>query len=284
MNKLLAFLVALGLVLPISTEAQDAYLAAVGRYVSGDTVSFYQTAEDTDVALFVRYVGSTVGTNTIEINAGGDLLFVEGGSADASVICPSGGTGGTIDVSNGDCNTMGEVVDICNADANWVCVLHGALRSDTSTDYLLDQGPTDAGEVAGVAIEWDSDVANMVTHVVTTFDDLRDYTGNERTGDLLTNPYAGTRANVIEVDYNVNFGTAGTIQILSVLPDNRAESETVTTIFSLGAADNSETLFDRKPFGVFGRKDEKLIFRFVDSGTIAGVALVSGYGIQFSAR
>lgn len=285
MNRFRIFAFGLALLLFSSlAPAQSSYLTALGRYVDGEVVSFNQTAEDGDIALFVRYVGTTVGTNTVAVAAGGDIAFVEDSSADTT-IGTCGATPGTLDVSNTACDTLGEVVDLINSSANWVAVIHAGLRTDTSTDYLATLSATDAGLVEGVSLYWDSDVANIVTHVVSDVSSLEDYVGNDRTGDLLSNPWRGTRANLVELLYTINFGTAGSLTIYSVDVDNRAGSETVTTIFGAQAAtDNSETLFDRKPFGVFGRKDEKLIVRFSDTGTVAGVTTVSGYGTEFDAR
>lgn len=288
MKKLL-----LGLILAVFVaaplQAQSGYLRALGRYMDAETITYTQTAEDTDIALFVRYVGTDVGTNTVEVNAGGDLLFVDAGTAgpDVSVICPSGGTGGTIDVSDAACDTLGEVIDIIVGDANWTGAIHAGLRSDTSTDTLLLLAAADAGLVEGLSLEWDTDVANTVTWVVSLTSSLQDYVGNDRTGDVLSNPYAGLRAVFQEMSFNIDFSVSlGTYAILSVAVDNVAETETVNTIVTgLSAADATlTTVQPLLPFGYVGGKNEKMIVRFTDGGTIAGVTLVNFYGFEMESR
>jgi hypothetical protein len=286
------FLLALFLVAFVAApvSGQSGYLQALARYMQAETVSYYQSAEDTDTALFIRYVGTDTGTNTVAVAAGGDLAFVDAGTAgaDVSVICPSGGTGGTIDVSNAACDTLGELVDVINdeTDGNWVATIHAGLRSDSSNDTLLLLSAADAAVVTGLVINWDSDVVNEVNFVLSDVSDLRDYVGNDRTGDLLSNPFAGLRANLQTFDFSINFGSAGTYTVYSVAVDNVAQSETATILIGpLTAADNTlTTVAPMSPFGVFSRKNEKLLVKFSDSGTVAGVTTVTAYGYEMEAR
>lgn len=267
--------------------AQDAYLAALARYMSGETVQWNQTAEDVNVALIVKYIGTDVGTNSVAVAATGEISFIDAGTAgaDVSVICPSGGTGGTIDVTDAACNTLGEVVDIINADANWAAVIHAGLRSDSSDNTLLVKTAAVADVAEGLNLEWDSDVANHVTFVLSDVSDFLDYSGG-RDGALLTNPFNGVRAVFVEMNYNVDFSaSAGSLTIYSVAVNPNAGTETVNTVFgAIALTDGSETLFDRKPFGIFGRKNQKLLVRLLDGGTLAGVTLVTAYGSEFRSR
>jgi hypothetical protein len=286
MKRLMLFLSLLVLVAaPLS--AQDAYSLLLNRWLAGETVASHQAAEDVNVALVVGYKGTSESA-LVAVAAGGDITFTSGTEssevADTTLECPvSGDLGGIIDVSDGDCDTLGEVVDIINgADSDWYAVILDGVRTDSSNDTLLLKSAAAATAPGGLNLEWDTDVADHVTFALTDLRDLTWYVGGTAADpQLLVNPFRSRRAVVYEVNYNINFGTAGTLSILSVDPDFRNGSETVTTIFADGATDASETLFDRKPFGITARKDEKLLVRFSDTGTIAGVTLAVGYGNEW---
>ncbi len=91
-------------------------------------------ADDGDVALKVRYVGSQASAS-VTVSSSGDITFKHG-AVGALVVDPTINSGGddpgVIDVSDATANTFGEVVDLINASANWEAYLVGALRSDNS--------------------------------------------------------------------------------------------------------------------------------------------------------
>ena len=93
-------------------------------------------AVDTTVALYVRYVGSSAATSTVAVTGNNSMAFVDGGAADATVNVQDsnacGATPGTLDLTNANCNTYGGLVDRINKSKNWVAVLAGVLRSETS--------------------------------------------------------------------------------------------------------------------------------------------------------
>lgn len=285
MRKLMLFLTALLLAAPLS--AQDGYSLLLNRWLAGETVASHQSAEDVNVALIVGYKG-TDASALVEVEADGDIVFTSGvessEAANDTLECPvSGALGGIIDVSDAACDTLGEVVDVINgSSSDWYAVILDGLRTDATNNTLLDSGPSAASAPEGLNLAWDTDVADHVTFALTEARDLTWYVGGTAADpQLLENPFRSRRSVVYEVNYNINFGTAGTLSVLSVDPDFADGSETVTTVFSMTATDNSETLFDRKPFGITGKKDEKLVVRFSDSGTIAGVTLAVGYGNEW---
>ena len=100
-------------------------------------------ADDGDVALKVRYVGSQPSA-TVAVSSAGDITFKHG-VAGAEVVDPTidsgGDDDGVIDVSDATANTFGEVVDLINASPNWEAYLVGVLRADNSnasTGSLLE--------------------------------------------------------------------------------------------------------------------------------------------------
>ncbi len=274
---------ALTLLASVSVHGQDMHQRVLAQFLMGETVSNHQSAEDVNVAIIVKYIGShSSNSATIEVEAGGDLLFKEDAAVDASVECPAVGTDGTIDVSNAACNTLGEVVDIINADVNWSAVILDGLRTDTSDNFLLVRSATEAILPEGVNLFWDTDVADQVTFALTELRTMAFYVGGSTaTNPVVVNPFRDLRAVVYEVNYNINFGTAGTLAIVSVDSNYRAGTETATTLYSETLTDNSETLWDRKPFGIMGKKGQKLLVRITDTGTIAGVTIVTGHGVEF---
>lgn len=284
--SLIAVTLALGFLAPTTSAQGDvAYLAAL----QGQSVASIQTAEDTgDFAIIIKYVGSSANAQ-VEVNAGGDLLFTEdvgsGLAADASVL-DTGGTEGTIDVSDTLADTLGEVVDIINAEAdgNWVAAIHAGRRTLTSTDYLLVTAATsNVMRPEGLGIWWDSDVANTVNLVLSENQDGRDYFTSA--GGLLVDPFQSKRAVMFWLRTNINFGTAGNLTIYSVDVENllTGGSETVTEIYYQGAiTDGSEAaIASFNNIGLSSRKGEKLLLEFVDTGTVAGVTLAIASGYEY---
>jgi hypothetical protein len=95
-------------------------------------------ADDAPVSLVVMYVGSSASA-TVTV-AGGDITFKQG-TLGAEAVDPTIDSGnpsdpGVIDISETNSNTLGEVVDMINASANWKAYLKDGLRADTSAGLL----------------------------------------------------------------------------------------------------------------------------------------------------
>jgi len=103
--------------------------------------------DDGDIGLVVRYKGSEASA-TVEVAAtSGDITFKHGdlgSEAVDSTIDSGGDDDGVIDVSDPNANTMGEVVDLINASANWEAYLVDCLRTDASGTLLLTMSATQA--------------------------------------------------------------------------------------------------------------------------------------------
>jgi hypothetical protein len=98
-------------------------------------------ADDGDVALQVRYVGSEASA-TVTVDSSGDITFQHGDAAEEEVDTTVVASTGKIDTSGAAGDTFGEIVDVINASANWEARLIGSLRADASDDALLERSET----------------------------------------------------------------------------------------------------------------------------------------------
>lgn len=260
-------------------------LPAQQPWVQGQTVSRL-VADDEDVAILLRYHG-TEASATVEVNASGDILVKHGAesseAADTTVICPSGGTGGTIDVSNAACDTVGEAVDAINASANWVAVPLDSLRSDTigTSAVLLDKGPVNAQTSTGVGLEWDTSAKFVMTQALTERRTMNFYANLD--GNRYSRPFEDTRAIVHKLSQVSTFASGtSTIQIISVAMEN--DIETTTTIWEeAGGATTVRKTLDEAPYGFIGRRGEKLLVRVTNSAAMAS-ADIKAYGMEWLYR
>lgn len=103
--------------------------------------------DDGDIGLVVRYIGSQASA-TVEVAATtGDITFKHGDLSSEVVdttIDSGGDDPGVIDVSDSNADTMGEVVDLINASANWEAYLVDCLRADDSKTLLITRSATQA--------------------------------------------------------------------------------------------------------------------------------------------
>lgn len=127
------------------------------------------TAVNTDVAIYVKYVGTGTqgaGAATVAVDGSGNIAFINNGSADTTVnaaaVC--GGTPGTITVAT--CTTFTAVINEINKSVNWVAVAHTALLADTSTNALNTLSATSAKGPTGVGLLWKTSVQLAVTNIL----------------------------------------------------------------------------------------------------------------------
>lgn len=107
---------------------------------------------------------------TIAVSATtGDLVATYDGSTAPSDFYEAGGTAGTIDVSDANANTFGEVEDIVNQADGWHMKLTGAIRSEASTvAQLVTRSATKCmGIENAVPLYWDTSAVDHYRVAVT---------------------------------------------------------------------------------------------------------------------
>jgi hypothetical protein len=260
-----------------------ALLAALVTVASAaNPVNVVVSADDTDVALLIRYVGSETSA-TVEVNAGGDLLFEAAAAADTTINPAAtnycGATEGTIDLSSPEttCNSLGEVVDVINTSANWQAVIVDGLRSDTVDNVLLDAGPDQATKVDGLAIYFtsaDKDFTSRALLPANCQTDIRCFTANPNAGAPLLERPAGNTQTVLQwlAGYlTTDSGGTATFTVYAVKERNKEAGSTATerTIFTgvggATTADKQWTQFQNVP--LVTQKGEKMIVRMSATGT-----------------
>lgn len=264
---------------PAPVLAQSAYDSGIAQILRGQAAGLALTADDTSLAVIVRYIGTQSGL--VAVAANGDITFTQGatGSEAASTEfeCPvSGALGGVIDVSDAACNTLGEVVDTINASTSWRAVIIDGLRSDSSNDTLLTFSATAATAVNGYPLYWDTDTAFSSTIAILPTE-ARKMPFYLQGRSLRTDPYAGTLPLFWYGNATSTYGSGtSTLSLVSVkatyATSNLAGTETATTILSLaGGATTAAKEVDFRAHGVYGRRGEKLLFRMINSAAAASV-------------
>lgn len=215
-------------------------------------------ADDESVALQVRYTGSSA-TGTIEIDASGDLKFIEGTAADASMTI--GGTSGTVDVSNAAATNVGLIDDFINADPNWESKIEDALRQDTSTAKFLDAGPLDATVAAGTDVNFDTSAALHI-NVALQKDDL----------PSAAQDVSGWKNELYEI-VNKNTYTEGT-SLLQVFKCTGTTEEKVYQ--KVCAATTVEQSIDFSDEGFAGNVGDRLVVKLVGESDCTGTCELRG--------
>ena len=284
-----------GFTAPASAQNLD-YLEYLTRFLEGQAVARVRGVDDTDVAIVVDYYQASAHTFAkVAVEADGNLTFTQdasdGTTASTELECPvDGDLGGIIDVSDGDCDTFGEVVDIINASTSWRAVLVGALRTDTwdANSLLADPADFDAQRVKGDLLYWDTDAIFIASWVVSEKQDFTSFYGAGNR--LLSNPWESVRPVVRYLLENTDYDSGTSfVYFYSVKPNNRAGTEEVTTIYQItGGTDAADkTIVDFTFFGgILGRKGEKLIVRIENSAemTASAASIIRGYGTEFASR
>jgi len=266
-------------------------------------ISDANSAVDLQVALFVKYIGTTAPSTTTTVAvaaATGDITLTVAGTDDVSVRCPFGGTAGIIDVSDAACNTFGEVIDSINFSGNWIAIPRGVLRTDSSTDTLASlAASTNVLNVGGAGLLLDTDIAQNFSaylNVKGNGDDIRDYTVPGAGGSLkpVFNVFGDSQLKLYGITANATFGSGtNTISVSGVVREfNVAKGtsviaptaaagavyrETVRTIWSeAGAATTVEFIrrFIDGTDGLYGNIGESIIVR---EATSAATTPSAGY-------
>lgn len=286
MRKFLT-LAAIALALAVASTPASAQTFFGGLRLVGPA-SGSQTALDTTVALYVKYVGSTAGKPTVEVDATGDITFKIAGSVDTTVGCPTAGTG-IIDVSNAACDTFGEVINkVIGQSSNWVLVPGGLLASESTDGTLLLTAATDAGiRTTGVALYFDNnntavnaDLASVVIGPPTGA-----HAGFWTTGANKTpiNPFADTYTFLSGFsEKKTSGGTIGNTIVYAVksvfagiLGSTATYTESVRTVWTeTGGATATQLKEDFSTFPLIAGPGEHLVLRISSSTSITVVAVV----------
>ena len=222
--------------------------------------------DDASVPLVVMYKGSEVSA-TVTV-ATGDITFKHGASGSEAVdstIDSGGDDAGVIDVSDANANTLGEIVDLINASANWKAYIKDGLRADTG---------------AGLLARSETTLVPKVTQTPLYSDTSTDLRLSIRVGSRTS--VNGTEENsAAEVTNIVSKNTFGSgtnlIQIYEV--DELLKSE--TKIFEKsGAATTVEQDFNLVAEGVgsiaVSRTGMHLLVRMIGSAALTGYMSVVG--------
>lgn len=285
-------------IMPVTFSPTPAAAQSILIPDSVQGVSGMVTADDTDVAMLVRFVGPSTGMTTT-MNSGkvavtvtsSDITFTSGANgsevADTSLECPvSGALGGVIDVSDAACNTLGEICDIINApSSNFRCVILDGLRSDVWDGRGQVLAATKANNDDGLALTWDTSTAFMATAAVVP----REYRSMKKyiargTRDIKADVYNNSRTVVLKANTTSTYGSGNSFFVLYSVDVNdlslNRTAETVTTLFNeTNAATATNKIFDlNAPVGIIGRSNEKVVSRLLNSAAASLVALkASGY-------
>jgi len=240
-------------------------------------------ADDTSIAMLVRYVGANTSAD-VAVETDGNLTFRVAATAYDGFECPvSGALGGVIDVSDAACNTMGEVVDTINGSgSDFRAVLVDSYRAEVSTDAMVTFSATEVTRTDGLQLNIDTDVIFTLSYaLIPVRNDISVFLGGPPNYRLLENPFGGMWASLQWLEGASTYGS-GTSNwyVYSVKPSNKASgSETVTTLWGpeAGAATTvTKQLSQFQTNMLPGRFHEKMIVHLVNS---AAMASTSGFAL-----
>lgn len=221
------------------------------------------------VGMLIKFIG-TASAATVEIDAGtGDIELeiadvADNTNVDVGGVC-AGGVANSLDVSDAQCDTFGEVVDLINASTRWRAVLVGALRSDSTNNTLQTMAEVQATRTDGLTLYIDSAVSDWAGNPLVPqgcLTNIRCYM--TPTGKLLENPFAGKRIALRYFAGLSTYDTSSTFNVYSVKVSNKASgSETASRILqtATGASTVSATLVALGDAPIWGRPSEKLLVR-----------------------
>jgi len=289
MRKLFAIVIAALLaVTPVFAE-----LPFTG-YLARGPIAGTSSVLDTDVALYVQYVGTATTMPTIQVAAAtGDIQFEVAGAVDATVSCPEADNDGIIDVSDAACNTMIEVVNAINqGGSNWRAVLVAALGTDSSNDAFATLAETDINVRIGAPIFYDTNFAGSApTVTVLVAPPYAPADGsfffNGPGAGLNKNPFARGVSFLSAVsEKKTSGGTIAATVVFGVFREYRGNSttgfdlyEVIRTVWSqTGGATATQATLDFSNFPLVSTEGEAFIAR-IGSSTDITVQNLNAVGI-----
>jgi len=207
-------------------------------------------ADDADIGLVVRYVGSE-DSATVTV-ASGDLTFKHGDAASEA---------------DDNANTMGKVVDLINASANWEARLVDCLRADAAAGYLKN--------LSEETITPNTETLNLPkdTSAALNLSISLSNTGIQAFLDSLGSPFEGDANYYIKALYGTYVNTYGSgdskIQVYDIDPVAGTEKK----IFEEVAADTTDQGYSN--FYLYDgldalEKGHTLLYRLIGSAACTG--------------
>jgi hypothetical protein len=257
-------------------------LAAMPAFAQAPVSTFFTSDTAGTVGMLIKYIG-TGSAATVEIDgATGDIELevadvADNTNVDQASVC-AGGTAASLDVSDAQCDTFGEVVDLINASTHWRAVLVSALRSDSTNNTMTVLAESQATRTDGLTLYIDSAVADWAGNALVPqgcLTNIRCYMTPQ--GKLLENPFGGKRVSLRFFQGLSTFDSASLFKVYSVKVSNKAAgSETVTTVFqsATGASTVNAVAQALVNAALPGRPHEKMIVR------IESTAATSAFSIQ----
>lgn len=301
-SKIRTFLAALAMVFTIGTvtptPVAESQVVLPSSFLEAEGVGVTLGAVSTDVGILIKYVGTSPAGGTVEVAAAtGDITLKTGvvgtSVADTTVECPlSAPLAGVIDVSDGRCNTLGEVVDHINGSANWRAVIVDGLRSDSSDNTLITLAESSASLVKGKPLLKDTTVALNVTVALEPFDrlDIRNYFSASGTSVAFNSKPQGDHRGVLFFASGTFTGTgADTFEVISAAQNlQRCTLGAADTVCS--ASEDAATILST-PGGttgvnkeykniVYGRLGDKFLVR-LKAATTFTAAFLSANGVNY---
>lgn len=273
------------------TPVPTAHAQILTDFSSWRPVAVSRVTDTADVKLLVRYVGTNASGGTVTVaGADGNLTLSQGAVAsstgDATVKCPAGAAAGVIDVSDAACNTLGEVINIINASANWVAVpLDGLLSDDmdcaASAGCLATRAEVTASLPEGVGLLTDIPVALNTTIALVPSEARRiDFyiSGSAGTSAVLKrNPFSGYRTFVASQLATATFTGTLNMTISTALTTflRSSTTESVTSLYGPvagGATGVSKTFIALgDPVKVLADSDQRVILRLTATTTLSAI-------------
>ena len=306
MRKLFAVLALLAI--PALVAAQPAQGVIVPLKVKPVSSVINLATADNSEAIVIKYyptadAGSSGITAAVAVEADGNLTFTVGGAAYAGFECPfAGALGGVLDVSNAECNTVGEVVQIINstptnfATGYFRAAMVNALATDvvSTQAWLADAADTEVNRRdLGEVIYWDR--SELDDDEIAFFDQSKGASAFLGPRDIVKNPFEDTQSLInFGRFYATNGGTVGDFILYAIKrnyvsgrgcnsgADCGQYSETVRTVAVLPAATNTEVLlstyFGAGFSGGILLDGEQLFMRMdSDQTSSAGTLVLTGF-------
>lgn len=277
----------------VTVSAQDTALFT--KYLLGDTaqLAYSHATQWDDPALLIKYnpgsAALTKPSGTVQVTTT-TLLFKSGlagaEAADSLVTCPSGGTAGTILLTDAACDTIGEVVDIVNASTSdrWKAVNYASFRTDSTNDKFVAAAAASANTQVGLRVKFDT-FKTLFFGSVLSPDGINPTIAPFLSSNFALYPipqmYSNNRAVLLYADVALT-GTTPNFQIWSVLPSfsDSGSSEVKTQIFDKRIVTATVTPITFGSLGLLARKGEKMLIRTIAT-TSAAAPYLFAHGSVF---